>query len=191
MAEVAARLHFEVTYRLHDAGAASPAYDLQKPAAMPIPFLSTLLDWPLKSDGPQRRRLMEDRAVSDGHFHPEEVFRRLLRLEMKRAQRSNATFLLVLVSLAPESEMRGRLSTGAARAVFSRLAGTVRDVDFVGWHRDGYVAGAVLAQRTQAPPLATRQEIQARVFEAVSTAMPVAPEHLRVRVRVVGGSPRC
>jgi hypothetical protein len=75
--------------------------------------------------------------------------------------------------------------------VFSGLAATVRDVDIVGWYREGYIAAAILTQKDQAPHLSARHEIRARIVAALHARMPRSAERLRVRVRVTGRSPQC
>ena len=39
-----------------------------------------------------------------------------------------------------------KLTDATAAALFGGLGACVREVDFVGWYREGYVAGAVLTQ---------------------------------------------
>src|SRR5918994_6327369 len=82
----------------------------------------------------------------------EEAFGHFLALERKRAERSSRTFFLVLVSLKREPRLRVRFSPFVADRLFSGLSHCVREVDFVGWFRQGNVAGAVLAQGSEPSP---------------------------------------
>ena len=56
------------------------------------------------------------------------------------------SILLVLASIRPTPGRSAHLTHSTAAAMFAGLAAVVREVDFLGWYRQGRVAGAVLAQ---------------------------------------------
>lgn len=120
---------------------------------------------------------------SAGHAYNEQAFRHFLALERKRAEHSTRSFLLVLVSLKNCPEMSVRISPALATVLFSRLALCVREVDFIGWYREGRVAGAVLAQAADPP-----EEVSRRVGERVTKILcSRLSSHLaqRLQVRVI------
>ncbi len=74
----------------------------------------------------------------------EELFRKLLYLERKRAERSRKPFVLILIDV-------GRvLHTGPHTLVFGRLAASLsistRETDICGWHKEGSVLGLILTE---------------------------------------------
>ena len=81
-----------------------------------------------------------------GQIYSEEAFRHLLAIERKRASRSNRSLLLLLVRFKGVSGRRVEIPPAVSAALFSGLALCVREIDVVGWHREGRIAGAVLAQ---------------------------------------------
>ncbi len=88
-----------------------------------------------------------------GHVGPaynEAAFRHFLAVDRRRAGRSARSVLLILVAVQESLGTSVKLTDAAASALFSALAASVREVDFVGWYREGYVAAAVLAQGVRA-----------------------------------------
>ncbi len=74
----------------------------------------------------------------------EELFRKLLCLERKRAERSRKPFVLILIDV-------GRvLHTGPHTLVLGRLAASLsistRETDICGWHKEGSVLGLILTE---------------------------------------------
>jgi hypothetical protein len=59
-------------------------------------------------------------------------------------------------------------------------------VDFVGWHREGRVAGAVIGLGPGAPPDMKRR-LTERVSNAFASQLPKEQQQLRVRVVRLGG----
>ena len=107
-----------------------------------------------------------------------DVFRHLLAVERNRAERSKRQLLLALVSMRSETEPQ-RMSRLVGAQVFSGLAHTVREVDFIGWYRQDYVAGAVLVQGTVPGDVAVAVEERVR-----GTVRRHLPAGLRDAVRV-------
>jgi hypothetical protein len=79
-----------------------------------------------------------------GPVYNEAAFHYFLALELRRAKRSAQRLLLLLVSLRRHHGEDQRLTPRTAAAVFSVLGSCVREVDFVGWHREAVVAAALL-----------------------------------------------
>jgi len=96
----------------------------------------------------------------------EAAFRHFLHIERQRAERAAQAVLLVLVSLRTGSGRNPTLGTARASAVFSALGECVRESDFVGWYREGRVAGAVLTHQP-----ASLEDICPRVTIRVTSAL--------------------
>lgn len=123
----------------------------------------------------------------DGRPDPaysEEAFRYFLSLERKRAECSGRSLLLLLVDVKTHPEGSARLSPSVSARLFAALGHTVRDVDFIGWYRDGRVAGAVLTQGADAPASGVSDRIRERVTEVLSDCLPAQIAN-RLQVRVL------
>jgi len=120
-----------------------------------------------------------------GVAYNEAAFRHFLGIERRRVERSERSLLLVLVSLRTSPGRIDTLPSDAAAALFAALGSTVREVDFVGWYREGRVAAAVMAQTT-ASPIDSRARVADRVAATLrDTALADLP--LRVRVATLRG----
>jgi hypothetical protein len=120
----------------------------------------------------------------------EVAFRYFLEIERKRAERSVRPLLLMLVTLRKPPGATAAVPPEMFAKIFSVLVACVREVDFVGWYREGSVAAAVLAP--SGPVSATvRHHLSARVLRALKERLS-QDEAARVGVRVVtlGRSPR-
>jgi hypothetical protein len=117
-----------------------------------------------------------------GRAHNEAAFRHFLNIERRRAGRSGRAVVLVLVSLRERPGTDAVLTTAAAAGIFSALGLSVREVDFVGWYRDGRVAAAALIQRAIPLP-ATCQRIAERVTETLQQQS--IDSSLPARIRVI------
>ena len=119
-----------------------------------------------------------------GRVYGQADFRRMLSIERKRAQRSRGSFLLLLVRLKLVSGQAIDVPPGVAASLFSGLSLCLREVDFVGWHREGRVAGAVLAQG----PVPRDVDVSPRIAERVTQALVRglrARESMRLDVRLI------
>ena len=117
-----------------------------------------------------------------GHVYNEAGFRHFLHIELRRAVRSGHCVLLVLVVGRAASGRRLKLTPLVASRIFAALGATVREVDFVGWFKDGSVAAAVLVQRAT-PPAEIRQQIARRVSRTMNRER--IPGIRTTRIRVV------
>ena len=122
-----------------------------------------------------------------GEAYNEAAFRYFLDVDRRRVQRSERSIILVLVSVRGAGGARAALDQASASSLFAGLAGSVREVDFVGWYREGRVLGAVLPQGV-APSRELRAVIANRVLSSLRTSLPGnRAADLRVRVVVLGG----
>ena len=113
----------------------------------------------------------------------EAAFRHFLAVDRWRAERSSRSFFLILVTIRQSSDPGGKISDATAAALFRGLDACVREVDFIGWFREGRVAAAVLPQGINASG-AVPHLVAARLLPALQERLP-AEEAGKLRVRVV------
>jgi hypothetical protein len=115
-----------------------------------------------------------------GGAYSEEAFRYLLAIERKRAERSSRPFFLLLVDLKRGLEKPVPMDAAVASSVFSGLSLALRETDFIGWYREGRVAGAVLAQHVDSPDSQVARVVNERVKAQVCAQL---PEDVAARVQ--------
>lgn len=89
------------------------------------------------------------------NFLPETHFRRMLRRERKRSERSRKHLVLMLVDEKPSARQDGKDSVLAKTGVL--IGGAVRDTDLVGWYEANSVIGVIF---TELGPTEVREAIQ-------------------------------
>jgi hypothetical protein len=90
-------------------------------------------------------------ALQDGstQAYSEEAFQYFLEIERKRSERSNRPFLLMLIDFQRNRGSAPPLDAVTESSLFSGLSLCLRETDFMGWYREGRLAGAVLTQHSQ------------------------------------------
>lgn len=122
-----------------------------------------------------------------GYAYNESAFRYFLAADRRRAKRSKRSLLLVLVAIRQSLGRPATLTDATATAIFRGLGASLRDVDFVGWYREGKVAAAVLATGANAPDQ-VRTLVAERVIPALKERLSAErSRNLRVRVLRLGG----
>ncbi len=116
--------------------------------------------------------------------YDQEAFRHMLAIERKRARFAKTTILFLSVRITDEAGSGVKISRTIARILFAGLGHCFREVDFVGWLRQGRVAGAVLAQGPVAPGDDVLPRIVERVSHLLSRRVPLAAAQ-RLDVRVI------
>ena len=117
-----------------------------------------------------------------GQAYNEAAFRYFLDADRKRVERSGRSIILVLASIRQSPGRAALLPDATAAALFAGLAGGVREVDFVGWYREGRIAGAVLPQSI-GPSFELRDLIAKRVLASLKKFLSAdRVRHLHVRV---------
>lgn len=114
----------------------------------------------------------------------EEAFRHFLAVEGRRSERAGRGLLLLLLELKVERDGDSRFADGLVDRLFSVLNHCVREVDFIGWYRQGRIAGAVLTQGTAMPAIDVSTPIGERVAEALGERLPSSVAS-RIQVRVL------
>jgi hypothetical protein len=126
-----------------------------------------------------------------GQAYNEQAFRHFLTIERKRAARASRSFLLLLVSLRKVPGQDLTINAKAASRLFSGLALSVREVDFIGWYRQERVAGAVLTQGLGIPEPAAVRAIGERVTQVLGRSLSTRDaQRLQVRVLQLSRRPK-
>lgn len=139
----------------------------------------------------EARECVRGAAAEDpsGRAYNEDMFRYFLALERKRFDRSRKPFLLVLVEARKRADVAvARFERQAAAQIFEALWRTIRETDFVGWYRDGRIAGAVLTQSTEGGLTNTAEIVRDRVVDALCDGVePQVARRLQLRVYQLPG----
>jgi hypothetical protein len=111
-------------------------------------------------------------ALQDGpaDAYNEEAFQYFLEIERKRSELSNRPFLLMLVDF----NKHPRIDAVTGEKLFSVLSLSLRETDFIGWYREGRVAGAVLTQHGEADGDHLSELVRARIEGALRQLLPPA-----------------
>ena len=100
---------------------------------------------PILQDSP---RVASRQFVSSNEYRPEilaeDVFRRILCWERKRAERSGRCFLLMLVNL--ESVLQANERERTLSEILSALYRSTRETDIAGWYQEGAILGVMFAE---------------------------------------------
>lgn len=125
-------------------------------------------------------------GVLDPAFLSEDSFRRCLRLEHRRCERSQRRFALMLVEVTPG------LSDKDGRDVLARLAGALpertRETDLRGWYKDGAIIGVVFTEIGEGDADTVRQALAARIVgQSDSYLTRTQMRHLLVTVHIFPG----
>ena len=118
-----------------------------------------------------------------GRIYNETAFRHFLAVDRWRAARSRRSVLLVLVAVRRSPGLNSKLTDATAAALFRGLSGCIREVDFLGWFRQGYVAAAVLPQGSQ-PSASEPHLVAERIRPAIKERLSVN-EASSLRLRVI------
>lgn len=118
-----------------------------------------------------------------GREYDEDTFLYFLDVERSRANRSNHSLRLLLVSVEPVPGKPIPLRRATAVRLFAGLRESLRETDVMGWYRQGRVAGAVLRARPDADGPEMSRIIRERVDEEFRRRLRPTDMHtLRVRM---------
>jgi len=124
-----------------------------------------------------------------GDAYNEEAFHYFLEIERRRSELSNRPFLLMLIEFTKQSVgSTTEIDAASTGRLFSVLSQCLRDTDFVGWYREGRIAGAVLTQHGEPERDDLSEVVRRRVDQALTRQFP--PDRMRrLQVRVYQLSP--
>lgn len=120
-------------------------------------FLRVVLRAPRSYHGKHREVLAED------------LFRRILCWERKRAERSRKSFLLMLMDAGTilQANRKQRVLT----RILSALSCSTRETDVVGWYREGAVLGVIFTEIREADRPALQSLASAKLSEALRASL--------------------
>lgn len=95
----------------------------------------------------------------------EDLFRRFLCWERKRAERSHKSFLLMLVDA--ERVLQANRNQKALTRILSALSCSTRETDIAGWYREGAVLGVMFTELVWAERNALQNLVMAKVTDAL------------------------
>jgi hypothetical protein len=121
-----------------------------------------------------------------GGVYTEEVFQYFLEIERRRSRVSGQSFLLLVIS---SMDTPGELIPAPlAEKAFAALSASVRETDFVGWHLQGKIIGAVLIQAVDSSKVATASRVSERLSKALAKQLASGlVEQLRFRLCEICG----
>jgi hypothetical protein len=124
-------------------------------------------------------------AREDGQCeaYNEDAFQYFLEIERKRCEPSNRPVLLMLIEFTPAPGTGSVLNRATAAKFFSSVASAVRETDFIGWHREGRVAGVVLTHHDESDPKQTLDLVRERLSAALHKRFGGDPHGLQVRIQ--------
>jgi hypothetical protein len=120
---------------------------------------------------------------SQSGAYNQEAFRYLLESESKRSDRSGYFCQILLVYWTDAQGRDVRMNSHAAKTVMAALSRSLRETDYIGWYRDGHIAGAVLTVLAQEAMVQVSIQLQPRLVEILRAELGVE-ETSRLQVRV-------
>ena len=115
-------------------------------------------------------------AVSKTAIADEVLFNRLLSLERKRSERTEAPFVLALVEIAESATTSPPETTDRIPAAITSV---VRATDIVGWHQQGFIVGIIFTALNGAP----RETVEAAILNKIDRCLTQAFGSDGVRTR--------
>ena len=113
----------------------------------------------------------------------QEAFRYLLESETKRSERSGYFCQILLVHRTNAQGAIVQMDSHIAKAVMAALSRSLRETDYIGWYRDGYIVGAVLTVLVQESMAQVASNPQKRLVEILRAELGVEETScLHVRV---------
>src|SRR5713226_9923086 len=98
----------------------------------------------------------------------EDMFRRILCWERKRAERSRESFLLMLMDTG--KALQKNQGERLLREIWSALSRSTRETDISGWYQDGVVLGVIFTEIHEEDRKALQNLISTRVAATLSAS---------------------
>jgi lipopolysaccharide/colanic/teichoic acid biosynthesis glycosyltransferase len=118
-----------------------------------------------------RGRLRAPHSFSQKHREvlAEDVFRRFLCWERKRAERSGKSFLLMLVDAG--RVLQANRNQRALTRILSALSCSTRETDIAGWHREGAILGVIFTEVLRTERNALQNLVLSKLIEALHVGL--------------------
>jgi exopolysaccharide biosynthesis polyprenyl glycosylphosphotransferase len=99
----------------------------------------------------------------------EELFRRILCWERKRAERSRSSFLLMLIDTG--TVLRANRKERVLTRILSALSCSTRETDVAGWYRESAILGVIFTEVREAERNALQSLVLAKLSEALRASL--------------------
>jgi lipopolysaccharide/colanic/teichoic acid biosynthesis glycosyltransferase len=103
----------------------------------------------------------------DSGLYVQEIFRDFLKTERKRAERSNRTFLLMLLHIG--NAIRDAERREALEKITSRIFTLTRETDIKGWYTQGSVIGIIFTETNGTDKDLLRGKIETKLCEILNS----------------------
>jgi hypothetical protein len=117
---------------------------------------------------------------SHGGICDEETFRCLVKNETKRSERSGHPSRILFLYLTDAGGSIVRMDDDVAGRLASTLFVSVRETDYVGWDRHGFVVGVVLTVMRQGSVTEVSEHIERRLAHILRSSL---PQEIASRIR--------
>jgi hypothetical protein len=116
----------------------------------------------------------------------ESAFQHFLAIERERSIRSGERCFLVLAELRRRDGSTERMARPASESLFRTFSACLRETDFLGWYREGHIAGAVLTETGVAQDDEALRHVVERIRRTFEDSVPVeVSSRLHVRISAV------
>ena len=122
-------------------------------------------------------------SFSQSGVYNQEAFRYLLESESNRSNRSGYFCQILLVYWTDAQGRDVQMNSHAAKTVMVALSRSLRETDYIGWYRDGRIAGAVLTVLAEEAMAQVPTQLQPRLVEILRAELGVE-ETSRLQIRV-------
>lgn len=116
-------------------------------------------------------------------MYNEQAFRYLLSSESKRSKLSGHSFTTLLIYSTDKQGLIVQMDRDVADTVVKALFRSLRETDYIGWYREGYIVGGVLTVLEQDSAVEVSGRLQQRVMDILPAGVS-AEENSRLRIRV-------
>ena len=118
--------------------------------------------------------------------YTESAFQHFLEIERERCLRSGERCFLVLAELKGRDGSPERMARTASASLFRTFSACLRETDFLGWHKEGHIAGAVLTETGSEQDDEALRRVVERIRRTFENAVPVdVSSRLHIRVSAV------
>jgi len=119
------------------------------------------------SEGSRSEGMRSTESFSRIGAYNQETFRYLLESESKRSERSGHFCRILLVYWTDVQGRDVQMNSYAAKTVMAVLSRSLRDTDYIGWYREGRIAGAVLTVLVQESITQVSTHLQPRLVKII------------------------
>ena len=122
-------------------------------------------------------------GISLSGVYGQEAFRYLLESESKRSKRSGYFCQILLIYSTDAQGKIVQMDSYIAKTVMAAVPRSLRETDYIGWYRDGYIVGVVLTVLVQETMAQVITHFQPRLVESIRAELGVEEtSHLQIRV---------